>query len=94
MSGAERARRHFQRRAWERFGLALAAPDVAAIEERIRRGGGVLVRSDRGRTVHRLTVRSREIFVVFCPCLDCAVTALPKGWAGRRKGQKMEAAEA
>lgn len=86
----KRARRHFRQRAWERFGLALAAPDIAAIEDRIRCGGGKLVRRDRGRTVHRLKIRGREVFVLFCPSLDCAVTALPRGWARRRKGQKTE----
>lgn len=76
-----RCQEHVRRRAWRRFGLALANPDITAIEDSIRDGGGEDVGTQPdGRYGRRMTVRGRILVVVFDPRLDCAVTLLPTGW--------------
>ncbi|MFQ5774016.1 MAG: hypothetical protein ACE5GS_05835 [Kiloniellaceae bacterium] len=77
-------RRHALRRAWQRLGLALARPDLRAIERRVADGEAALVRRhDDGRAVYRARWRNRPVYVVYDHDLGCAVTFLPKGWAER-----------
>lgn len=81
----ERARRHARTRAWERFGIALAEPDLKAIEAFVRAGGGRVVRFEKdGTKAVELEFREKGLWVLFKPALDCAVTVLPEGWAKRR----------
>lgn len=81
----DRARRHARTRAWERFGIALADPDLKAIEAFVRVGGGKVVRSENdGTRFVELEFRDKRLWVVFKPAIDCAVSVLPEGWAKRR----------
>ena len=90
MSDAHRhaCRRHAFRRAWQRYGLALGAADLAALEARIAAGKARLVRRDPdGSGVYRLRARAGGraiyIYMVYDPGLERVVTFLPKGWAER-----------
>jgi hypothetical protein len=82
---AERARRHCQHRAWQRFGLALHRTDILAVEEKLVAGGGRWICDcDGGRTVYAVSYRGRELIVVFEIGIWAAVTFLPSAvWALR-----------
>lgn len=77
-SHAECAAVHAARRAFRRYGLALAACDVVAHAEAICTGaaerlGDVL----HGRVMFRLVFRGRPVFPVYCPVLSAIVTYAP-----------------
>lgn len=77
-SHAECAAVHAARRAFRRYGFALAAGDVVAHAEAIREGraerlGDVL----HGRVMYRLVFRGRPVFPVYCPVLSAVVTYAP-----------------
>lgn len=74
--------RHFRKRAWERYGLALAAPDIAALAGQVAGGTARWIRRGGAtRDVYELRLRGRAIFVVYDSHLEAFVTALPPGWA-------------
>lgn len=75
---AECAAVHAARRAFRRYGFAMAAGDVVAHGEAIRAGkaerlGDVL----HGRVMFRLVFRGRPVFPVYCPVLSAVVTYAP-----------------
>jgi len=77
-SHAEAAAVHAARRAFRRYGFAMAAGDVVAHGETIRAGeaerlGDVL----HGRVMFRLSFRGRAVFPVYCPVLSAVVTYAP-----------------
>jgi hypothetical protein len=78
MPAKDRAHLHFRRRAWERYGLALSAADIAGIEATIRRGDSVKsVHFCATRAGHSVRVRGKLIVVLYDSEINAAVTALP-----------------
>jgi hypothetical protein len=77
-SHAECAAVHAARRAFRRYGFAMAAGDVVAHGAAIRAGeaeplGEVL----HGRVMYRIRFRGRPVFPVYCPVLAAVVTYAP-----------------
>lgn len=76
-----RARNHAIRRLWQRFGIALATPELVDLERRIWAGRAKWQKACRGmRQAYRLVLRGRQLVAVFDIHLDCIVTIMPVGW--------------
>ncbi len=75
-----RARAHAQRRAWQRFGLALAEPDLRQIETQLLTREASPAGPVAGRVHSRIHYRGRQMIVVFDLQLSCVVTFMPIGW--------------
>lgn len=83
---------HAVKRAWERFGLALHIKDVQDLERKIWQGKAVWLEDQANMdSLYAMTVRGREMVVVFNITLDCIKTFLPRRdrayqrWMDRRR---------
>jgi hypothetical protein len=95
LTGADAKRRHVQKRAWERFALALHVRDIEAIEARLISGRGQWICDYTDmRTAYAVEWNSQILIVIFDIPLWCAVTLLPsKAWALRHPTCIRQAAE-
>lgn len=72
-------RAHALKRARQRYGIRLSERDLAGLEERVRDGGGELLRLDSdGCRVVLVRFLFDQLTVVFDPERDCIVTVLPR----------------
>jgi hypothetical protein len=82
--------RHARRRAWQRYGLALAQPDLHELASAIerKRTPRLLWRQDDGRVVYRLRWRKRWLIVVYDTEHAAIVSFLP--WKARYNDESAE----
>lgn len=73
------ARRHAQHRFWQRYGIAIAEPDLAEMERQIAAGKAKLMGEPRsGGRAWRVKWRGQLAIAVYNDDLGCIVTFLPK----------------
>lgn len=87
---AQNCRRHLCRRAFQRFGLALAVPDIIEAEGRIWSGDADwLVDFHKMRSAYRVRLKDRSVIAIFDIRLEAIVTCLPDSPATKLYGQKV-----
>jgi hypothetical protein len=66
------------RRLYQRHGIAISYAEYRALTADVIAGKyPVICQGETGGTVHRIIVKGRQVFFVFCPLLQTISTALP-----------------
>jgi len=88
----QNARRHVEKRAWQRFGLAVAPADLIAAEQAIWRGDADWIGDFTPmRQAYWVKLKNKRVVAVFDIHLEIIITVLPsEAWLWSRTAQRPE----